>query len=355
MQLRADQLATHLAKTLAPLYVLHGDEPLLVIEAGDAIRRAAREKGYTEREVLVSGPGFKWDSLMLAAGNLSLFGGNKLVDLRIPNGKPGRDGGEALQRYSERLSEGVLTLVTLPQLDWGARKTAWLTALSQAGVAIELNAPGLAELPDWIAQRLARQSQSAERAALEFIAAHVEGNLLAAHQEIQKLGLLHPPGDLSLAQVEDAVLNVARYDVDKLRAALLDGDPARCARLLEGLRGEDVAPPLLLWAFASEIRALTALRSAQDEGRPLAAALRAERVFDDRRAAALQRALPRLRQPQLRAALLAAARIDRMIKGLVKGDVWDEFLQLALRLTVGRPSGRRPKEVPVGRQAPKPG
>ena len=150
MQLRADQLVSHLAKTLAPLYVLHGDEPLLVIEAGDAIRRVAREKGYTEREVLVTGPGFKWDTLMLAAGNLSLFGGNKLVDLRIPNGKPGRDGGESLQRYCGRLSDGVLTLVTLPQLDWAARKTAWLTALSQAGVAIELNAPGLAELRDAI-------------------------------------------------------------------------------------------------------------------------------------------------------------------------------------------------------------
>ncbi len=347
MQLRADQLASHLTGALAPLYLLHGDEPLLVIEAGDAIRGAAREKGYTEREVLVSGPGFRWDSLLLAAGNLSLFGGNKLVDLRIPNGKPGRDGGEALQRYCDRLPEGVLTLVTLPQLDWAARKTGWFNALAQAGVAIELNAPGLAELPDWIARRLARQSQSAEHGALEFIAAHVEGNLLAAHQEIQKLGLLHPAGRLNLAQVEDAVLNVARYDVDKLRAALLEGDAARCARLLDGLRGEDVAPPLLLWAFASEIRTLAALRRAQDEGRPLATALRAERVFDDRRAAALQRALPRLRAAQLRAALLAAARIDRMIKGLVRGDVWDEFLQLALRLAAGRPSGRQ--------QAPKPG
>ncbi|MBX3647428.1 MAG: DNA polymerase III subunit delta [Rhodocyclaceae bacterium] len=355
MQLRADQLSAHLAKTLAPLYVLHGNEPLLVIEAGDAIRSAARGQGYTEREVLVAGPGFKWDTLMLAAGNLSLFGDRKLVDLRIPNGKPGRDGGDALQRYCERLSEGVATLVTLPQLDWAARKTAWFAALSQAGVAIELNAPALADLPDWIALRLAHQQQKAERAALEFIAAHVEGNLLAAHQEIQKLGLLHPPGDLSLAQVEDAVLNVARYDVDKLRVALLEGDAGRCARLLEGLRGEDVAPPLLLWAFASEIRTLAVLRAAQDEGRPLSAALRAERVFDDRRAAALQRALPRLRQPQLRAALLAAARIDRMIKGLVQGDVWDEFLQLSLRLAVGRPSGRRSKEVAVGQQAPKSG
>jgi DNA polymerase-3 subunit delta len=332
MQLRAEQLAAHLSGKLAPLYVLHGDEPLLVIEAGDAIRAAARAKGFSEREVLVAGPGFKWDGLMLAAGNLSLFGENKLVDLRIPTGKPGRDGGEMVQRYCERLPEGVLTLVTLPQLDWATKKTAWFNALVQAGVAIELNAPNLPELPDWIALRLARQQQKAERAALEFIAAHVEGNLLAAHQEIQKLGLLYPAGELGLAQVEDAVLNVARYDVDKLRAALLEGDAARCARLLEGLRGEDVAPPLLLWAFASEIRTLAVLRAAQDEGRPLAAVLRAERVFDDRRAAALQRALPRLRAPQLRAALLAAARIDRMIKGLVQGDVWDEFLQLALRL-----------------------
>ena len=332
MQLRAEQLAAHLSGKLAPLYVLHGDEPLLVIEAGDAIRAAARAKGFSEREVLVAGPGFKWDGLMLAAGNLSLFGENKLVDLRLPTGKPGRDGGEMVQRYCERLPEGVLTLVTLPQLDWATKKTAWFNALVQAGVAIELNAPNLPELPDWIALRLARQQQKAERAALEFIAAHVEGNLLAAHQEIQKLGLLYPAGELGLAQVEDAVLNVARYDVDKLRAALLEGDAARCARLLEGLRGEDVAPPLLLWAFASEIRTLAVLRAAQEEGRPLAAVLRAERVFDDRRAAALQRALPRLRAPQLRAALLAAARIDRMIKGLVQGDVWDEFLQLALRL-----------------------
>jgi DNA polymerase-3 subunit delta len=332
MNLRPDQLSAHLARPLAPLYVLHGDEPLLVIEAGDAIRQAARGQGYTEREVLVTGQSFRWDSLMLAAGNLSLFGGNKLVDLRIPNGKPGREGGEALQRYCERLAQGVVTLVTLPQLDWAARKAAWFSSLASAGVAIELNAPPLAELPDWIAQRLARQSQSAPRSALEFIAAHVEGNLLAAHQEIQKLALLYPAGELSLAQVEDAVLNVARYDVEKLRAALLAGDGARCARLLDGLRGEDVAPPLILWAFASEIRTLAALRTAQEEGRPLAAALRAERVFDDRRAAALQRALPRFREASLRAALLACARIDRMIKGLVQGDVWDEFLQLALRL-----------------------
>ncbi|ATE59067.1 DNA polymerase III subunit delta [Thauera sinica] len=332
MILRPDQLATLLAKPLAPLWVLHGNEPLLVLEAADAIRAAARGQGYEERETLVVGQGFKWDALTLAAGNLSLFGGAKLIDLRIPGGKPGRDGGEALQRYAAALPAQTLTLVTLPELDWQARKTGWFKALTEAGNAFELNAPERERLPDWIARRLAAQEQTAAPEALVFIADHVEGNLLAAHQEILKLGLLHPKGALSLEQVQDAVLNVARYDIDKLRQAVLEGDPARCARLLDGLRGEGAAPPLVLWALASEVRSLAMLRAGQDEGQPLPALLKAERVFDDRRRQALSRAVPRLGSPALRAALLHAARIDRMIKGLAQGDVWDEFLQLSLRL-----------------------
>ncbi len=292
MLLRPDQLAAHLDKPLAPLYLLHGDEPLLVIEAGDAIRGAARKQGFEEREVIVAGTGFKWDDLFMAAGNMSLFGGSKLVDLRIPSGKPGREGSEALQRYVSTLGPGIVTLITLPELDWQAKKAAWVTALSNAGVAVECNAPLLARLPQWIAERMARQKQSAPRAALEFIAAHVEGNLLAAHQEIQKLALLYPEGELSLADVEAAVLNVARYDIDTLRDALRTHDAARCARTLDGLRAEGAALPLVLWALANEAR-----------------------------------------QRAARAALLHAARIDRMIKGVAKGDIWDEFLQLALRLT----------------------
>lgn len=339
MNLRPDQLVAHLAKPLAPLYVLHGDEPLLVTEAGDAIRAAARTQGYGEREVLVTGASFKWEDLQSAAGNLSLFGGSKLIDLRISNGKPGRDGTEALARHCAHLGAGVATLITLPALDWQARKASWFTTLQQAGVAIELNAPELAQLPEWIAGRLARQAQSAPRAALEFIAAHVEGNLLAAHQEIQKLGLLYPAGAMSVEQVADAVLNVARYDVDKLRAALLAGDPGRCARLLDGLRAEGVAAPLVLWALASEIRTLAAVISGIESGKGVAAALKAERVFDARRGQAVQQALERVSAARLRAALLHAARIDRMIKGLAQGDVWDEFLQLTLRVT-GRKTKR---------------
>ena len=335
MNLRPEQLASQLDKPLAPLYVLHGNEPLLVFEAGDAIRAAARKQGYAEREVLVAGQGFRWADLQSAAGNLSLFGASKLVDLRIPNGKPGRDGGEALQRYARHLDDGVVTLITLPEVDWATRKAAWFVALGEAGVCVELNAPERERLPEWLARRLAAQQQKASPEALGFIAEHIEGNLLAAHQEILKLGLLHPPGDLSLEAVRDAVLNVARYDVDKLRNAMLEGDTARCARLLEGLKGEGEAPPLVLWALANEIRTLARLRMGVDEGQALQGLLKAERVFEERRKQAVQRALQRLSSGALRTAILHAARIDRMIKGLTTGDVWDEFLQLCLRLTRG--------------------
>ena len=291
MQLRPEQLASHLERALGPLYVVHGDG-LLAIEAADAIRAAARQQGYAEREVLMVTQSFRWDELFLAAGNLSLFGGDKVVDLRIPSGKPGRDGGEALARYCAQLPSGVITLISLPEMDWQAKKAAWFVKLADAGISIECAAPPLAQLPAWIAQRLARQNQKAPREALDFIAAHVEGNLLAAHQEIQKLGLLYPEGELSLTNVEAAVLNVARYDINALRDALRTNDTARCARTMDGLRAEGVAMPLVLWALANEARSRAA-----------------------------------------RAALLHAARIDRMIKGVAKGDIWDEMLQMVLRLT----------------------
>ncbi len=291
MNLRPEQLAARLEQPLTPLWIVHGD-PLLATEAADAIRAAARRQGYGEREVLVATPGFRWDDLFLAAGNLSLFGGDKLIDLRIPSGKPGREGGEALGRYCANPPAGTVTLVSLPELDWQTKKAAWFVRLAEAGVTVECHPPAPAKLPDWIAGRLARQRQRAPREALDFIAAHVEGNLLAAHQEILKLGLLYPEGALSLADVEAAVLNVARYDVDALRDALRANDAARCARTLDGLEAEGAALPLVLWTIANEAR-----------------------------------------QRAARAAILHAARIDRMIKGVARGDVWDEMLQLALRLT----------------------
>lgn len=335
MKLGPDRLAKHLEQPPGALYVVHGDEPLLVSEAGDAIRQAARAAGFDEREILVSGQGFDWGSVLASTGTLSLFGDRKVVDLRIPNGKPGKDGGDALKQLAEAsppAAEDVITLITLPELDWATRKTAWFGALDKHGVVVECNAPPREHLPRWIALRLGAQQQSAPDDALAFIADHVEGNLLAAHQELRKLALLYPAGALSLDQIRDAVLDVARYSVEHLRTALLEGNAARCARLLEGLAGEGTAPPLVLWTLANEIRTLARIQSAQGRGQPVAAAMKAERVFDDRRRQALQRALGRLRPAAVRGALLHAARIDRMIKGLAPGDIWDECLRLSLRL-----------------------
>ncbi|MBP5996329.1 MAG: DNA polymerase III subunit delta [Azonexus sp.] len=335
MLLKGEQLAAHLERELRPLYVVYGDEPLLVIEAADAIRAKSRQQGYSEREVLTVLPQFDWGTLLAAGGNMSLFGDKKLIDLRIPTGKPGKEGGAALQDWCRNLSPDNLLLVTLPELDWREEKAVWFTTLVNAGIAIKLNAPPLAELPGWIAGRLRRQQQSADLDSLKFIAERVEGNLLAAHQEIQKLGLLYPAGALSLAQIREAVLNVARYDIDGLREALLAGDIARLSRTLDGLMHEGEAPPLVLWAMSEEIRALAILRSGLDRGRPLEQLLKEAKVWGPRQNP-VKKALQRLSTATLEAALQHAGKIDRLAKGVGHGNIWEEFLRLGLSLSVQR-------------------
>jgi len=329
--LKGEQFASLVERPLGPLYVLYGDEPLLVIEAGDALRTTAKRQGYSEREVLVATQGFNWTSLAMAGGNLSLFGDRKLIDLRIPTGKPGRDGALALQEHCNRLSPDALTLITLPEMTWQDEKAAWFQTLVEAGTVVKFQAPGLNELPGWIAHRLRRQEQGAEPEALRFIAERVEGNLLAAHQEIQKLGLLYPAGQLTLDQVREAVLNVARYDIDGLREALLLGDVARLTRTLDGLQQEGEAPPLVLWAYTEEIRALAALKVGQETGRPLDMLFKEQRIWGPRQNL-IKRALGRLDRERLTAALAHTAEIDRCIKGIGSGQVWNEFLRLGLAL-----------------------
>ena len=335
MLLKGDQLAAHLERELRPLYVVYGDDPLLVIEAADAIRAKSRQQGYSEREVLTVLPHFDWGSLLAAGGNLSLFGDKKLIDLRIPTGKTGKEGGAALQQWCQNLSMDNLLLITLPELDWRDEKAVWFTALLNAGVTIKLMAPPLAELPGWIAGRLRRQQQSADLDSLKFIAERVEGNLLAAHQEIQKLGLLYPTGQLSITQIRDAVLNVARYDIDGLREALLSGDVGRLARTLDGLMQEGEAPPLILWAMSEEIRALTIIRAGMDAGKPMDMLLKDAKVWGPR-ANPVKKALQRLSTTALEAALQHAGKIDRLAKGIGHGNIWEEFLRLGLRLTVAK-------------------
>ena len=332
MQLKGEQLAAHLERELKPVYVVYGDEPLLVIEAADAIRAAARRNGFDERNVLTAISGFNWVELHHAAGNMSLFGGRTLIDLRIPTGKPGRDGSAAIQDYCANPSPDSLLLVTLPGLDWAEEKAAWLKALTEAGVAVKLIPPNLAELPSWIAARLRRQKQTTDSDGLRFIAERVEGNLLAAHQEILKLGLLYPAGEISLSQVQEAVLNVARYDLDGLREALLAGDVARLTRTLDGLQQEGEAPPLVLWAMTEEVRALAQVKAGQAQGQSVDSLLKDARVWGARQSL-FKRALQRVDSAQANASLAHAARIDRMIKGASGGgDVWSEFLRLGLKL-----------------------
>jgi len=329
--LRPEQLESHLARELRPLYTIHGDEPLLSLEAGDAIRARARASGFSERAVLTAERGFNWNELNASGASLSLFGDKKLIELRVPSGKPGNDGAEAIEAFCEKLSSDILALVSLPRLDKSGQNSAWFKALEAKGVVVNVYSVDRARLPEWIAARLSRQKQSAAAETLQFLADCVEGNLLAAHQEIQKLALLLPAGELDFDAVREAVLNVARYDAGKLTEAMLAGDRTRLARMLEGLRGEGEAPPRVLWILAEEIRAICRVQDGLAKGRSLMEVCRESRVWGDARQTLVGRAAKKLPRSALLAALEHAAKVDRVVKGVVKGDAWDELLQLGLR------------------------
>jgi DNA polymerase III subunit delta len=330
MQVRPESLSAQLARGLPPVCVVYGDE-LLTIEAADAFRAAARQHGFDERETLIAGPGFAWDQLLASTANLSLFGGRKLVDLRVPTGKPGSEGAEVLKRMAATASPDTVLLVCLPELSWQEEKVAWLGALGDAGWIVKSPTPSLEQLPGWLAARLKRQGQSADRETLSFLAERTEGNLLAAHQEVLKLGLLYPERALLAEEVRGAVLNVARYDLDNLREALLRRDLPRFARTLEGLRQEGEALPLILWALTEEIRALTLVKRGQAAGQPLPALLKEAKVWGLRQAA-ISKAVGALRLEQLDAAMKQLAQIDRMAKGVAAGNPWIELLRLGLAL-----------------------
>ncbi|HEY8360158.1 MAG TPA: DNA polymerase III subunit delta [Ramlibacter sp.] len=357
MQLAPAQLTQHLQRGLRPLYTLHGDEPLLVQEAADAIRNLAREQGYTERTVhTVAGAHFDWSAVLAAGGSLSLFADKQVVEVRIPSGKPGKDGSTALQQLAESTvgNDTTLTLVLLPKLDFATKKSAWFAALEGSGVAIELQPVERNALPQWIAQRLARQDQRVVageegQRTLQFFADRVEGNLLAAHQEIQKLALLHPAGELSFAQVESAVLNVARYDVFKLSEAVLGGQPARVQRMLDGLQAEGEAEVLVHYTLAEDIRALKRVKDAMAAGRPLPVALREQRVWGVKEKL-FERVLPRLTTTTLDNLLHGAHVVDGIVKGLKSPgwptSGWQALHRLAMELClavalVPAPGGRK--------------
>ena len=339
MQLRPDQLSAHLANAaqdgLKPLYTVVGDEPLLQQEAADALRAAARASGCSEREIFhVSGAHFDWSGVLGGAQERSLFAEAKIIEIRIPSGKPGKEGSEALQRYVEQLPEGVVTLVLLPTVEYAQLKSAWFTALQAQGVMVKVEPVERPALPAWIARRLAVQGQRVREGeegqrTLAFFADRVEGHLLAAHQEISKLALLYPPGELTAEQVESAVLNVARYDVRQLCEAVLAGQVGRAWRILDGLKAEGESPVAVLWPLADDLRALQRVRAALDLGQPMPMALNAARVWGPRQRS-IERAGALLSQRALTRLVGAASLCDGITKGLRQPD-WPDDPWEALR------------------------
>jgi DNA polymerase-3 subunit delta len=296
--------------------------------------------GYTERSsYTVAGAHFDWSAVLAAGGSLSLFADRQIIEIRIPSGKPGKDGGAALQQIAEaaRGNDSTLTLVMLPRLDKATRTGAWFSALDAQGMSIQIDPIERAQLPAWIAQRLAAQGQRVApgeegQRTLQFFADRVEGNLLAAHQEIQKLGLLHPQGELSQAQVEQAVLNVARYDVFKLSDAVLSAQHLRVARMLGGLQAEGEAEVLVHWTLAEDIRALKRVHDALQAGRPLPMALRENRIWGAKERH-FERIAPRLGEAAASRLLHSAHVVDGIVKGLKHPDwpqdSWRALHQLA--------------------------
>jgi DNA polymerase III subunit delta len=342
MSISSEALPRQLASGLKPLYVVFGDALLLAIEAADSIRTAARAAGYTERETFIAEQHFKWDELRNSAQSLSLFATRKIIDLRIPSGKPGVEGGQALQDFCANLNPDVLTLISLPKLDWSAQKSQWFSVLQQHGVVISADDIPRSALPGWIAARLKRQDQTVDDTTLDFLADRCEGNLLAAFQEIQKLALLYPAGQLSFVQVKDAVMDVARYDIFKLSEAMLSGNAERFAHILYGLRAEGTATTLVLWAVSEDIRTLGKVLQAMQRGSSTGSAMRDMRVRKDKQGL-IEIAAKRLKMSHIERAMLQAARLDKIIKGLRQGDVWDELLQLGSRFTSQQAHGRAPR------------
>ena len=330
MKIRANQLSSHLKKSLAPCYLVTGDEHLLVSEALDEIRLAARERGFGSRELHVATTGFDWNQLTASTGNLSLFAEQRIVELRLPTGKPGRAGGQAIVDLVEQAGPELLFIVTGPKLDRGTSSSKWAKTIDQKGVSLPIWPVEMRELPGWIANRMRQAGLQPDRDAVTLIADRVEGNLLAAGQEIEKLRLLHGEGKVSANDVNEAVANSSRYDVYKLADAAIAGDATRAVKILGGLRAEGVEPVIVMWALTRELRTLATLDDAVRQGTDLGSAMQSARVWSNRQGL-LRACIGRHQHGDFHRMLKASGRADAAAKGQRYGDPW----QMAADIVVG--------------------
>lgn len=333
MRIKTGQLASALKKSLAPCYLVSGDEHLLVAEAADAIRAAARDRGFTERDIHVAATGFDWDQLRSSGSNLSLFAEKRILELRLPTGKPGVAGGRVIADLAEHADADLLLVVTAPKLDGGTRSARWVKAIESCGAHVPVWPVEARELPGWIANRMRRAGLEPDRAAVALIADRVEGNLLAAGQEIEKLRLLLGEGRVSGDDVAAAVADSSRYDVFKLADAALAGDAGRALRILSGLRAEGGEPVVVVWAIARELRTLAALADAVAGGADLGAAMQKMRVWRNRQDQ-LRRCIGRHPGPDFRRLLRAAGFADQAAKGQNGADAWQVLTNIVLSLAL---------------------
>lgn len=338
MKTRVDALAGQLQQSLAPIYYVTGDEPLQLGQACDQIRAAAQRQGYTDRQVLYVERGFNWMDFGQASSNLSLFAERKLIEIRLGASSPGKDGAQVLQRYAQAPAPDSVLLISGDKLEAAQQRSAWFSAIEQHGVIVQVWPIDAVQLPPWLVQRLKQRGLECSLEIAKFLADQVEGNLLAADQEIEKLALLFGMGKLTLEQVQAAVADSARFDIFNLVDEALRGDVARTARMVFGLRAEGTDPVLVSWALAREIRSLTRMATGLARGQNADAVLAQEHVWDKRKPL-VKTALKRGQLADWQGLLRRCALTDRLVKGQMSGRVWDELLELALGVA-GKPALR---------------
>ncbi len=331
-KIRADQLASTLKQALAPIYLVCGDDPLLAQEACDNIRETATQQGFDERERYHSDSGLDWDEVLTSSNSLSLFASRKILEIRLHNGKPGDKGGKALQEYCANPSEDNLLLLITPKLDGATQKTKWYKTVEKTGVVIPIWPIGSAQLPGWINQRMKKAGLSADSQAIDILCARIEGNLLAAVQEIEKLTLIANSGMVSAEMMAASVADSARYDVFSLVDKALQGDTVSAVKTLHGLKGEGTDAVVVLWALAKEIRALVQITHASSQGQNFSWACKQAGIWEKRQGL-VKLALQRLKPGHINLLLRKANAIDKMIKGMHPGNPWNELLDLTLNLT----------------------
>jgi DNA polymerase-3 subunit delta len=330
MRIKPDQLNATLQKGLLPIYFISGDEPLQLGELADAIRKAAKQAGFENREILSAETGFEWRQLAFAADSMSIFADKKIIDLRLPSGTPGVEGAKALSNYCDRLPEDTLLLITAGKVAGSSLKSKWLEALDKKGVVIQVWPLEGQDLLRWLEQRMYQRGLSTDTEGLRILASRIEGNLLAAAQEIEKLYVLYGTGKLSSQQIFDVVADSSRYDVFKLMDCVLAAKVSRILKVLLGLRSEGIAPPIVLWALTRDARLLIKIKLALSQGQNKDLVFKNNQIWDKRKQL-VSNALNRLSDHDLNEVLVLSAKADRQIKGQEQGDVWEILLAICLK------------------------